>query len=89
MDVRLERLLQEVSVAISESVSTSERIRELIAQIGGGSNDVLLFLNSTIPIMKRDEEEISLRTRTNGKAESGLNREDIEFLKSMHISLNR
>ena len=29
---------------------TSERIRELIAQIGGGSNDVLLFLNSTITI---------------------------------------
>ena len=87
MDDRLERLLQKLSVAINESVSTSEQIRGVIAQIGDGSYDVLLFLNATIAVMKRDEEAVSLRTRTNGKVESGFNPEDVQFLKSMHISV--
>lgn len=89
MDGRLERLLQELSLAINESVSTSEQIRGVIAQIADGGYDVLLFLNATMAIMKRDEEAMSLRTRTNGKVESGFNPEDLQFLKSMHISLNR
>ena len=89
MDDRVERLLQELSAAINDSVSGSEQIRELIAQIGDGGYDVLLFLNATIAIMKREGESVSLRTRRNGKVESGFNPEDVEFLKSMHISVNR
>ena len=89
MDDRLEHLLQELSLAINESVSTSEQIRGVITQIGDDGFDVLLFLNATIAVMKRDEETVSLGTRTTIKVESGFNPEDVQFLKSMHISLNR
>jgi len=53
MNDRLECLLQELSVAINKSVSKSEQVRDLIEQIGCGGYDVLLFLDSTITMMKR------------------------------------
>ena len=89
MDERLKRLVEQLGVAVNESISGSEQIRGVIAQIEGGGYDVLLLLNATIAIMKRDEEPVSLRARTNGKVESGFNLEDLQFLKSMHISVNR
>ncbi len=89
MDDRLEHLLQELSVAINESVSGSEQIRSVIAQIGGEGFEVLLFLNATIAILRADERALSSRTHMNGKVESGFNAEDVEFLKSMRISLKR
>jgi len=42
MNDRLERLLQGLSVAINESVSKSEQIRDLIEQIGCGGDIVLV-----------------------------------------------
>ena len=89
MDEKLERLLRELSVAINESVSTSGQIRDVIAQIGDGGYNVMLFLNATIAVMNRDEEAASLRTPTNGRVETGFNSADVQFLKAMHISLNR
>ena len=89
MDDRLERLLQELSVAINESVTRSEQVRGVIAQIEDDGYGMLLFLNATMTIMKRNEEALSLRAGTNRKVESGFNPEDVQFLKSMHISLNR
>lgn len=86
MDDRLERLLQELSVAINESVSRSEQVRDLIAQIGFGGYDLLLFLNSTIAMMKREAGAVGL---ANDKVESEFNAQDVEFLKSMQISLKR
>jgi len=89
MNDRLERLLQELSVAINESVSTSKQVREVVAQIGDGGYEGLLFVNATIALVKRDDESVTLRTRRNGKVESGFNPQDVEFLKAMHISVNR
>ena len=89
MDDRLKRLVEELGVAVNDSISTSEQIPAVIAQIEGGGYDVLLFLNATIAIMKRDEEPVSLRARTNGRPDSGFNLEDVQFLKSMHISVSR
>jgi hypothetical protein len=89
VDDRLKRLVEELGVAINDSVSASERLPGVIAQIEGEGYDVLLFLNATIAIMKREEETVGSRTRMNGKAGAGFNSEDVQFLKSMHISVNR
>lgn len=89
MDDKLEHLLQELSGAIHEAVSASEQIRNVIAQIGGEGFEVLLFLNATIAILRGDETALSSRTHLNGKVRSGFNAEDVEFLKSMRISLKR
>ena len=89
MDDRLKRLVEELGVAINDSISASEQIPGVIAQIEGDGYDVLLLLNATIAIMKRDEKPVSLRAQTSGRLESGFNLEDVQFLKSMHISVNR
>jgi len=89
VDDRLKRLVEELGAAINDSISASEQIPGVIAQIEGGGYDVLLFLNATIAIMKRDEKPVSLRAQTSGRLESGFNLEDVQFLKSMHISVNR
>ena len=85
MNDRLECLLQELSVAINKSVSKSEQVRDLIEQIGCGGYDVLLFLNSTITMMKREGGAVGV----NNKVEPEFNAQDIEFLQSMQISLKR
>ena len=71
-------------MAVNDSFSSSA-----IAQLEGAGYDVLLFLNATIAIMKRDEAPVSMRARPKGRFESGFNLEDVQFLKSMHISVNR
>ena len=87
MDDRLKRLVEELAVAINDSISASEQIPGVIAQIEGDGYDVLLLLNATIAIMKRDEKPVSLRAQTSGRLASGFNLADVQFLKSMHISV--
>jgi hypothetical protein len=86
---RLERLVEELRVAINDSISESDQIPGVIAQIEGSGYHILLFLNATIAVMKREEEAAGPLARTNGTAESRFNSEDVQFLKSMHISMNR
>ncbi len=89
MDDRVKHLVEELGVAINDSLSASEQIPGVIAQIEGSGYHVLLFLNATIAVMKREEDAVGLRTRTNSKAESSFNSEDVQFLKSMHISVSK
>ncbi len=89
MDGRVKHLVEELGVAINDSLSASEQIPGVIAQIEGSGYHVLLFLNATIAVMKREEDAVGLRTRTNSKAESSFNSEDVQFLKSMHISVSK
>ncbi len=89
MDEHLKRLVEELGLAINDSISTSEQISEVVKEIEDEGCGVLLFLNITIAITKRHEKSLSLPARTSGRPESEFNREDVQFLKSMHISLNR
>lgn len=89
MDERLKRLVEELGVAINDSVSTSEQIRGMIAQIEASGYDALLFLNATIALMRREKEGVRSYARTEGGAETDFNAEDVRFLKSMHISVRK
>ncbi len=86
MDQRLKRLTEELGEAINESLTESERISEVIAKINAGGYDVSLLLNATIGFRKREEEPVSQAT---GKFESRFNPQDIKFLKSLHISVDK
>ena len=89
MDEKLKRLIEEFGTAINDSVTESEQIAEVIAKIKAGGYDVFLVLNATIVIKNRKEEPVSLAAQTNGRTEeSGFNRQDMKFLKSLHISAN-
>ena len=89
MDERLKRLLEELGAVLNDSFSESKQIGEMIAQIKTVGYDVFLVLNATIAIKKREEEPVRQAARTNGAVESGFNSQDIDFLKSMHISADR
>lgn len=89
MDDRLKHLVEKLGMAINDSISSSEQIPGVIAQIAEDGYKVSVFLNATIAVMKRDEEPVSLRAQTNGGFASGFNSEDLRFLKSMHISVNK
>ncbi len=88
MDQKLKPLIEELGVAINESIDESKHIAEVIAEIKRGGYDVLCALNATIVIRKL-EPEANLPARSAGSLRSKLNPEDIDFLKSLHISVNR
>jgi hypothetical protein len=85
----MKHLVEELGVAINDSLSASEEIPGVIAQIEASGYQVLLFLNATIAVIKKQEEAVGSSARMSGKAEAGFNSEDVEFLKSMHIRVNR
>lgn len=66
MDDRLKHLVEKLGMAINDSISSSEQIPGVIAQIAEDGYKVSVFLNATIAAMKRDEEPVSLRAQTNG-----------------------
>jgi uncharacterized protein (UPF0335 family) len=88
VDDRLKRLVEELVVAINNSISASEQISDLIAELKISGYDVLLLLNAKIAITKRDGDLVTLRASRSRKVEFGFNLEDVQFLKSMHISVN-
>ncbi len=88
MDQKLKPLIEELGVAINESLDESEHIAEVIAEIKRGGYDVLCALNATIVVRKREAEE-TVPARGGSSFRSKLNTDDVDFLRSMHISLNR
>lgn len=89
MNDKLKRLVEELGTAINASLGESEQIAEVIAEIKRGGYDVFLVLNANIAVKKREREPVSLPARTGGAVESRFNPEDIDFLKSLHICVNR
>jgi hypothetical protein len=89
VDERLKRLVEELGLAINDSISTSEQISGVAAQIQESGYEVFLFLNATIGVVKRDERPMSSQARKSCRVQSAFNREDVDFLKSMHISVDR
>ncbi len=88
MDQKLKSLIEELGVAINEALGESEHVAEVIAEIKRSGYDVLCALSATIVIRKL-EPEAGLSARPGGSLRSRLNAEDIDFLKSLHIVVNR
>jgi hypothetical protein len=89
VDERLKRLVEDLGVAINDSISTSEQISGVAAQFQENGYEVFLFLNGMIGIVKRNERPVGWRARTSCRLQSAFNWEDVDFLKSMHISVDR
>jgi hypothetical protein len=88
VDDRLKSLVEELGVAINNSISASEQIPSLIATIQDAGYEVSFLLNATIAIARRQPELANSRSCRSGRIQRGFDPEDIQFLKSMHISVN-
>lgn len=87
MDDRVNRLVEELKGTIDDFIYESERISGVIAQIEESGYQVGLLLHVTIALTERCDEPASWRTRMKSRHETRFNLDDVEFLKSMHISV--
>ncbi len=76
MDDRLKQLLRELGHAINDTVSDSERIAEAIANVRAAGFDIVLRLDATIGLARRDAEQIKITSL------------DRKFLESLHIRVD-
>lgn len=76
MDDRLKQLLRELGHAINETVSDSERIAEAIANVRAAGFDIVLRLDATIGLARRDAEQLKMTIH------------DRKFLESLHIRVD-
>ncbi|HYP14354.1 MAG TPA: hypothetical protein VEQ63_10565 [Bryobacteraceae bacterium] len=103
MDDRLKELMQELGIAISESLSDSERIAAAIGEIKRAGYDVVLVLEATIGFNKREDvdgesdDEDAESIETNSAALQGFfesagkfkwTSQDAKFLKAMKIAVD-
>ena len=76
LDDQLKQLLRDLGHAINETVSDSERIAEAITSVRAAGFDIVLKLDATIGLAKRDAEP------------SKLTRHDQNFLEALHIRVD-
>jgi hypothetical protein len=76
LDDHLRQLLRELGHAINDTVAESERITEAIANVRAAGFDIVLKLDATIGLAKR---EASMGRLTN---------QDRRFLESLHIQVD-
>lgn len=102
MDDRLKDLLQDLGIAINESLSNSEGIAEAISAIKAAGYDVFLVLEATVGFNKRsdgdDDEDgdtppppppFPHRRHSDPKpGEPDWNSQDQKFLRALKISLD-
>ncbi len=77
LDDRLKQLLRELGHAINDTVSESERITGAIANVRAAGYDVVLKLDATIGLAKRDSEPAKITPQ------------DRRFLESLHIQVDQ
>lgn len=75
LDNELRQLLKELGHAINESVSESDRIGEAIARVRAAGYDIVLKLDATIGLAKREP------------APAKITAQDRRFLEALHIRL--
>jgi hypothetical protein len=90
VDQQLKKLLKELNDAISESLTESGQIAEVISRIKAGGYDVFLVLEATIGFNKQDQRPsrkrpslVAARTKV---PDLTLNNQDMKFLRSLKIS---
>lgn len=76
LDEHLKQLLRELGQAINETISESDRILEAIANVRAAGYDVLLKLDATIGLARRDSKP------------SRITLGDRRFLESLHIRVD-
>ena len=84
MNVRIRELIQQLGEAIHESISESEQISGVVREIREEGFDVMLMLDATIGINQVDDAEA---TEDEAAGEDGFTRSDLNFLKSLRITV--
>jgi len=77
LDDQLKQLLRELGHAINDSVSESERITTAIANVRAAGYDIVLKLDATIGLAKREAQL------------SKITAQDQHFLESLHIQVDQ
>jgi hypothetical protein len=76
LDDQLKRLLRELGHAINDTVADSDRISEAIAGVRAAGYDIVLKLDATIGLARRESQSARM-TKT-----------DRRFLESLHIQVD-
>jgi hypothetical protein len=77
LDENLKRLLRELGRAINDSVSESDRIAEAIGSVRAAGFDIVLKLDATIGLARRESQPASMTSL------------DERFLKSLKIQVDQ
>jgi hypothetical protein len=77
LDDHLKQLLRELGHAINDTVSESGRISEAISDVRAAGFDIVLKLDATIGLAKRDADDTKITTN------------DRRFLESLHIQVDQ
>jgi hypothetical protein len=77
LDDHLKRLLRELGHAINDTVSESDRIAEAIAGVRAAGYDIVLKLDATIGLARRDADATQITPN------------DRRFLESLHIQVDQ
>jgi hypothetical protein len=76
LDDRLKNLLRELGHAINDTVSESDRITEAISGVRSAGYDIILKLDATIGLARRDSESARMTIQ------------DRQFLESLRIRVD-
>ena len=76
LDDRLKNLLRELGHAINDTVSESDRITEAISGVRSAGYDIILKLDATIGLARRDSDSARMTTQ------------DRQFLESLRIRVD-
>ena len=82
LDDHLKNLLRELGHAINDTVSDSDRITGAIAGVRAHGYDIVLKLDATIGLAKRDAATASAEA-------AGLTTQDRRFLESLRIQVDQ
>jgi len=77
LDDQLKQLLRELGHAINDAVSDSERISGAIANVRAAGYDIVLKLDATIGLAKREAQSATITAQ------------DRRFLESLHIQVDQ
>ncbi|MGB0034538.1 MAG: hypothetical protein WBP79_03590 [Candidatus Acidiferrales bacterium] len=77
LDDRMKQLLRELGHAINDTVSDSERIAEAISSVRTAGFDIVLKLDATIGLARRQ-----------AGADAKMTHQDRRFLESLHIRVD-
>ena len=77
LDDQLKRLLRELGHAINDTVSESDRISEAISGVRAAGYDIVLKLDATIGLARREASSGSITSN------------DRRFLESLHIQVDQ
>jgi len=78
LDDKMKQLLRELGHAINDSVSDSERIAEAISNVRAAGFDIVLKLDATIGLARRQD----------ASKETKMTTQDRRFLESLHIRVD-